>query len=190
MRDLLDRTLGPMIRLNVDLDPDGTVLSDPTQLEMAILNLAINARDAMPAGGNLTIVTKPIRISGDQELEPGDYVGLSVADTGTGMAPEVAARAFDPFFTTKGVGKGTGLGLSQAYGIARQTGGTVRIESQPGAGTTVRIYLRKTQAAPEPLRAEEPDVSIAAPTLGEGSSHRRRLRRSPGAGCFARSTRL
>ena len=149
MRDLLDRTLGPLIRLNVELEGDGAALSDPTQLEMAILNLAINARDAMPDGGDLTIRTQPWRIAQDVELEPGDYVQIAVQDTGTGMPPEVVARAFDPFFTTKGVGKGTGLGLSQVYGIARQAGGTVRIDSRPGEGTTIYIYLRNTDAAPE-----------------------------------------
>ena len=116
---------------------------------MAILNLAINARDAMPDGGDLTIRTQPWRIAQDVELEPGDYVQIAVQDTGTGMPPEVVARAFDPFFTTKGVGKGTGLGLSQVYGIARQAGGTVRIDSRPGEGTTIYIYLRNTDAAPE-----------------------------------------
>lgn len=149
MRDLLDRTLGPMIRLKVELEGDGAALSDPTQLEMAILNLAINARDAMPDGGDLTIRTGSRRIDKDVELEPGDYVELAVQDTGSGMPPEVVARAFDPFFTTKGVGKGTGLGLSQVYGIARQAGGAVRIDSRPGEGTTVYIYLRKTNAPPE-----------------------------------------
>ena len=114
------------------------VLSDPTQLEMAVLNLAINARDAMPEGGDLAIATRVQRITNDPELEPDEYVELSVSDTGTGMSAEVAARAFDPFYTTKGIGKGTGLGLSQVYGISRQAGGTARIESEPGQGTTIR----------------------------------------------------
>ncbi|MGY3450327.1 PAS domain-containing protein [Bradyrhizobium sp. USDA 4353] len=157
MRNLLDRTLGPIVHLEVDLQGDGAVLSDPTQLEMAILNLAINARDAMPDGGDLTISTRPVRIDGDVDLETGDYVEIAVTDTGSGMPPEVVARAFDPFFTTKGVGKGTGLGLSQVYGIARQAGGTVRIDSQVGRGTTVRIYLRRTAA---------PDVTDAAVEQG------------------------
>jgi PAS domain S-box-containing protein len=159
MHDLLDRTLGPLIRLKVDLHADGTVLSDPTQLEMAILNLAINGRDAMPEGGDLTITTTPLRIHNDSQLEAGDYVELAVADTGTGMSAEVAARAFDPFFTTKGVGKGTGLGLSQVYGIARQAGGTVRIDSRPQAGTTVRLYLRKTHTLAEATATQQPDAT-------------------------------
>jgi PAS domain S-box-containing protein len=155
MRDLLARTLGPSVRLRYDLHRSRVpVLSDRTQLEMAILNLAINARDAMAGGGDLTISTALRRISGDPELTPGDYVELSVGDTGSGMPPEVAARAFDPFFTTKGVGKGTGLGLSQVYGIARQAKGTVRIESRPDVGTTVRILLPRTEG-PVPSSASE-----------------------------------
>ncbi len=147
MRDMLARTLGPQIRLIFELDTARVpVRSDPTQFEMAVLNLAINSRDAMPEGGALTIRTTPREITRDPELPPGTYVELSVSDTGTGMPPEVVARAFDPFFTTKGVGKGTGLGLSQVYGIARQGGGTVRIDSQPGQGTTVRLFLPRTEA--------------------------------------------
>lgn len=146
MRDLLERTLGPQIRIAIDLDETcPPVLADATQLEMAVLNLAINARDAMPAGGELTIVARQRAISRDAELADGDYVELSVTDTGSGMPPEVMAKAFDPFFTTKGVGKGTGLGLSQVYGIARQAGGRARIESRLDAGTTVRLMLRRTE---------------------------------------------
>jgi PAS domain S-box-containing protein len=145
MRDLLSSTLGPMVQLRFDLaQTERPVLSDATQLEMAVLNMAINARDAMPEGGELTIRSGLYKTDGDDELKAGEYVELSVSDTGTGMDPHVAARAFDPFFTTKGVGKGTGLGLSQVYGIARQTGGTVRIDSKPGSGTTIRVYLPMT----------------------------------------------
>jgi PAS domain S-box-containing protein len=146
MRDLLERTLGPMVRLKLDLAGDGAALSDPTQLEMAVLNLAINARDAMPDGGELRVATVSRRLEKDPELGPGEYVEVAVTDSGTGMPPEIVARAFDPFFTTKGVGKGTGLGLSQVYGVARQTGGTARIDSRPGEGTTVRILLPRTTA--------------------------------------------
>jgi PAS domain S-box-containing protein len=144
MRDMLDRALGPLVRIRLDIDGDGSVLSDPTQLEMAVLNLAINARDAMPAGGELTITTSVQHLESDLELAAGEYVVVSVTDTGSGMSPATLARAFDPFFTTKGVGKGTGLGLSQVYGVAKQTGGTVRIESKEECGTTVRILLPKT----------------------------------------------
>lgn len=144
MRPLLRNVLGPGIAKHFDLDPHLTpVLADPTQLEVAVLNLAINARDAMPEGGTLTIGTCKRRIGEDPELEPGTYVELSITDTGVGMAPEVLARAFEPFFTTKEVGKGTGLGLSMVYGMARQSGGSVKIESEPGVGTTVRLYFRR-----------------------------------------------
>ncbi|MCW8087787.1 PAS domain S-box protein [Sabulicella glaciei] len=149
MRDLLARTLGPAVAIRLALEEgEAFVLSDPTQMEMALLNLAINARDAMPGGGELLIGTRRVAIAQDAELEPGEYVELSVCDTGGGMTAEVAARAFDPFFTTKGVGEGTGLGLSQVYGIARQAGGTARIESVPGKGTTVRLLLPRSEAAP------------------------------------------
>jgi CheY-like chemotaxis protein len=113
---------------------------------MAVLNLAINARDALEPGGELTIGTASACLSGDHELADGEYMKLSVRDTGAGMPPDVLARALDPFFTTKEVGKGTGLGLSQVYGMARQGGGTVRIDSRPGLGTTVTIYLKRTRA--------------------------------------------
>ncbi|MEO8114437.1 MAG: response regulator, partial [Phenylobacterium sp.] len=161
MRDLLVRTLGPDIALEFHLDEGGRpVLSDRTQLELAVLNLAINARDAMPEGGVLTISTRPRAIEpGHPVLEPDDYVELAVTDTGGGMAAEVAARAFDPFFTTKGVGKGTGLGLSQVYGVARQAGGEASIESRPGEGTTVRLLLRGSSEAvrnPAAVVSQEP----------------------------------
>jgi PAS domain S-box-containing protein len=144
MRPLLRNVLGPGIEKTFDLDPHLTpVLADPTQLEVAVLNLAINARDAMPDGGTLTISSRKRRISKDPELEPGTYVELSIADTGAGMTPDVLARAFEPFFTTKEVGKGTGLGLSMVYGMARQCGGSVKIESELGRGTVVRLYFRR-----------------------------------------------
>ncbi|HSM94571.1 MAG TPA: PAS domain S-box protein [Rhizomicrobium sp.] len=148
MRNLLGRTLGPSIRVVLDLAPGGTaVMGDETQLEMAVLNLAINARDAMPEGGTLTIATRRRTIAQDSELEPGAYLELRISDTGGGMPADVAARAFDPFFTTKGVGKGTGLGLSQVYGMAQQAGGIARIASEPGKGTTVSVFLRITADA-------------------------------------------
>ena len=150
MRPLLRNVLGPTIVEKFTLDEAlMPVMADPTQLELAVLNLAINARDAMPDGGELLIATKPVRIAGDSELEDGDYIELSVGDTGTGMLPEVLARAFDPFFTTKDVGKGTGLGLSMVYGVARQSGGTARIDSVVGAGTNVRLYFKCANRAAE-----------------------------------------
>jgi CheY-like chemotaxis protein len=111
---------------------------------MAVLNLAINARDAMPGGGALRIRTRRRRADRDPELSPGDYIELAVSDTGAGMSPDVQARAFDPFFTTKGVGKGTGLGLSQVYAVTRQAGGIARIESSTAQGTTITLMLRRT----------------------------------------------
>jgi len=143
MKTLLASTLGPSIRLAYDLDQEGPVpvLADPTQLELIVLNLAINARDAMPDGGDLTIVTRRTMIAGDPDLAAGEYVELKVVDTGAGMPPDVAERAFDPFFTTKEKGKGTGLGLSMVYGVATQAGGTARIQSKPGAGTTISVLL-------------------------------------------------
>lgn len=148
MRELLERTLGPSVRVALDVD-EGPLdaLGDEVQLEMAILNLAINARDAMPDGGALSIGARRRALAGDPELPDGAYVEVVVADTGAGMPPDVLARAFDPFFTTKGVGKGTGLGLSQVYGMVRQAGGAVRIASRLGAGTTVRMLLRESALA-------------------------------------------
>ena len=165
MRELLVRTLGPDIALVFDLDEAGVpVMSDRTQLELAVLNLAINARDAMPEGGRLTISTKIRQMpAGDPVLEPGDYVDLSVADTGEGMSPEVIERAFDPFFTTKGVGKGTGLGLSQVYGVARQAGGTAQIAARPGGGTVVTLLLRRSSVEAD---APAPDEIPTDPGAG------------------------
>jgi signal transduction histidine kinase len=118
------------------------IYADPAQLESALLNLVINARDAMPDGGRITMAAQNVTFGSDvPELARGDYVRLSVIDTGCGMTPEVLARAFEPLFTTKAAGKGTGLGLSMAYGFAKQSGGVARIESAPGRGTAVHIYL-------------------------------------------------
>jgi len=146
MIELLVRTLGEAITVETQrargLRP---ALADANQLENAILNLCVNGRDAMPEGGRLTIgttmFTADARAAQELGVEPGDYVAITVGDTGSGMPPEVAARAFDPFFTTKGVGKGTGLGLSQVFGFARQSGGAVRIDTEQGAGTRVSLYL-------------------------------------------------
>jgi PAS domain S-box-containing protein len=143
MRPLLRNVLGPGIAKEFDLDEiDLPVMADPTQLEVAVLNLAINARDAMPDGGVLKFATRALRIAGDPELADGDYVVLIISDTGTGMPEEVASRAFEPFFTTKEIGKGTGLGLSMVYGMARQSGGTARIETAPGEGTAIKLFFK------------------------------------------------
>ena len=165
MRPLLRNVLGPGIAKQFELDEAMTpVMADPTQLEVAILNLAINARDAMPNGGMLTFTTKPVAIEGDSELEDGDYMELTISDTGLGMPPEVTERAFEPFFTTKEVGKGTGLGLSMVYGMARQSGGAARIESSPGKGTAVKLLFRIAEAAANEVTTgiEEP-VGTAVP---------------------------
>jgi PAS domain S-box-containing protein len=146
MRPLLRNVLGPGITKQFDLDEEAMpVMADPTQLEVAVLNLAINARDAMPEGGVLSFASRRVAVERDPELEDGDYIELTISDTGTGMNEEVAARAFEPFFTTKEVGKGTGLGLSMVYGMARQSGGTARLESAPGGGTAVKLYFRAAE---------------------------------------------
>lgn len=146
MQDLVQRTVGPAVPIDVVCVPDAwTALVDPSQLENALLNLCINARDAMPDGGRITIETANQSIDERDarlhDMAQGEYVSLCVSDTGTGMAPDVITRAFEPFFTTKPIGKGTGLGLSMIYGFAQQSGGQVRIHSQLGQGTTVCIYL-------------------------------------------------
>jgi PAS domain S-box-containing protein len=146
MSELLIRTLGEQVKVETVLAAGlWQVRADPAQLENAILNLAVNARDAMPGGGRLTIETMNAFVDDayaqEYAIEAGQYVLIAVADTGAGMAPEVIAKAFDPFFTTKGAGKGTGLGLSQVYGFVRQSGGHVKIYSELGVGTSVKIYL-------------------------------------------------
>jgi PAS domain S-box-containing protein len=146
LEDLLRRTIGETIDLGI-IAPDNLwgTLCDPNQLESALLNLAINARDAMPDGGKLTITTSNARIDGvaadTPALSPGDYICIDVTDTGTGMNAEVAGRAFDPFFTTKPIGQGTGLGLSMIYGFTRQSNGHATIDSKLGQGTSVKLYL-------------------------------------------------
>jgi signal transduction histidine kinase len=151
MGDLLLQTIGGTIRIETVLEKDlWAVKIDPTQLELVVLNLAINSRDAMPNGGRLAVATKKLAVSDRHRpagLAPREYVALSVSDTGSGMTQEVAAKAFEPFFTTKGVGQGTGLGLSQVLGFAQQSGGEVRIESRAGRGTTITIFLPRSREA-------------------------------------------
>ncbi len=150
MNEILISSAGPLVRVAVDdVRPGLGVMADPTQLEMALLNLAINARDAMPEGGDLTIGIAEKSMGADSGLNAGTYVEIGVSDTGTGMPAEVAARAFEPFYTTKGVGKGTGLGLSQVYAMATQAGGTARIERRRPRGTTVVILLPLVSTATE-----------------------------------------
>jgi len=154
LRPLLRNVLGPGIAKHFELNDTGVaILADPTQVEVAVLNLAINARDAMPDGGVLTFSTKVVDIRGDHELENGKYVELSINDTGVGMSEDVAERAFEPFYTTKDIGRGTGLGLSMVYGMARQSGGTARLSSREGEGAAVKLYFRV--AEPESAAAGE-----------------------------------
>jgi PAS domain S-box-containing protein len=167
MRPLLRNVLGPGITKQFDLDKTMVpVMADPTQLEVAVLNLAINARDAMPEGGVLSFSSRLARLEDEPDLEPGDYVELTIADTGFGMPPEVLDRAFEPFFTTKEVGKGTGLGLSMVYGMARQSGGAARIESTPGKGTAVKLLFRKADESVTEAAAgvDEPPVAAQVAT--------------------------
>ena len=167
--DFLRRTLGETVALETVLAGGlWRIFADPGQLENALLNLALNARDAMPGGGKLTIETAnsyldQSYVSGLSEpVEPGQYVMIAVADTGAGMNEETLARAFDPFFTTKEAGKGTGLGLSQVYGFVRQSGGHVKIYSEIGEGTTVKIYLRRHVGEAQPDEEREPDTQSRA----------------------------
>jgi CheY-like chemotaxis protein/two-component sensor histidine kinase len=173
MSGLLRQSVGPSIEVRMELDPDARmVMSDANQLELALLNLAVNGRDAMPAGGVL-IISARLSNAADRDLRKGDYVQLSVTDTGVGMTEEVRARAIEPFFTTKAVGQGTGLGLSQVYAVARESGGSLHIDSQMHQGTTVRLILPRAPAdsvvpapipaAPVPAQSEpEPEQKSAA----------------------------
>ena len=197
MTPLLQSTIGATIQVNIGLDPAlCPALADATQLELAILNLAINARDAMPAGGAIRIATaNATRTHPVQMEEPaaGDYVAVSVSDTGTGMPPEILDRIFEPFFTTKGVGKGSGLGLPQVLGVAKQLGGGVSVASAPGQGTCITIFLPRgsDMAPPKPaappaiqtgtvparqpthilLVDDDPDVRTTAAAMLEAAGH-------------------
>ncbi len=168
MEDLLRRTLGEQVRLWIAAPRDGwRAMTDPNQLESAILNLAINARDAMPDGGDLGISVRHMSVESASEvaterLEPGDYLAISVADSGVGMSADVLAKAFEPFFTTKPVGQGTGLGLSMVFGFARQSGGDVRIDSAPGAGTRVTLLLPRAPAGTEAAAPPTPTPPAGA----------------------------
>ncbi|WP_424813424.1 PAS domain S-box protein [Roseococcus sp. YIM B11640] len=167
IEDLLRRTLGERIELVVDIAPDlGMAVADANQLESAILNLAINSRDAMPAGGRLTITARNTSLATGQpaqgdRAEAGNYVELSVTDTGTGMPADVIAKAFDPFFTTKPLGQGTGLGLSMVYGFARQSRGDVAIESREGEGTRIRLSLPRQPAVAEAAIDSPPKTELS-----------------------------
>ena len=167
MTDMLRRTLGEGIAVGTLLAGGlWRVLADPNQLENALLNLTVNARDAMPEGGRLTVETANLRLAREEAaqeavpVQPGDYVSVAVTDTGAGMPPETVERAFEQFFTTKQTGQGSGLGLSQVYGFVRQSNGHVRIASKPGQGTTVRILLPRLAAAPADAGQASAAVSV------------------------------
>jgi signal transduction histidine kinase/DNA-binding response OmpR family regulator len=170
MSDLLRGTIGEQISIETVLAGGiGHANIDANQLEIAILNLAVNARDAMPNGGKLTIETSGVLFDAADvpaELAAGHYIVLAVTDSGTGMAPETLSKAFEPFFTTKDVGHGTGLGLSQVYGFVRQSGGQVKIQSEIGQGTSVRMYLPRFQSTAIPV-PEEPAANAARGRNGE-----------------------
>ncbi|MFC1452402.1 ATP-binding protein, partial [Verrucomicrobiota bacterium] len=156
VRGLMTRSIGPSIKVVTKLDAERSDVSgDQSQIQTAVLNLAVNARDAMPEGGRLTVATRNVRIgrAGDEPepaLPPGEYIELAVSDTGTGIDPELQKRIFEPFFTTKKKDKGTGLGLACVYGCATRHGGSVRVESSPGQGATFRLLLPvvETEAVP------------------------------------------
>jgi PAS domain S-box-containing protein len=172
MRDLLQSSMGGSVKLDIRLQPDlWPALVDPTQIELIILNLAINARDAMEVGGSLLVETANVTL-GDpiQPEEPGagNYVMVAVTDDGTGMTPEVLAKAFEPFFTTKEVGKGSGLGLPQVFGFARQSGGGVRIDTALGFGTTVRVYLPRSMEEATAIEPRQTVVETADRACTEG----------------------
>jgi CheY-like chemotaxis protein len=162
MRDLMQSTIGGSVRIETQL---GTglwpAMVDRTQLELAVLNLAINGRDAMEVGGRLLVTTANVTLGPPvhpEEPPAGDYVSICVGDNGTGMSEDVRAKVFEPFFTTKEVGKGSGLGLSQVLGFAKQSGGGVRIESRAGEGTSVHIYLPRAAGKAEVVPASLPDT--------------------------------
>jgi CheY-like chemotaxis protein len=169
MKAMLGQTLGETIAVKVEPASDvWPAEADPGQLENALLNLAINARDAMPGGGVITLSANNIRLdeqaAAHEEVLPRDYVVLNVADTGSGMTEEAISHAFEPFFTTKDVGKGTGLGLSMVYGFAQQSGGFAEIESEIGVGTTMRLYLPRLAGAEndKAITQDHPSKSASA----------------------------
>jgi signal transduction histidine kinase/ActR/RegA family two-component response regulator len=168
---LATSTLGRRVQVASELSDElWPAMVDPSQVEAAILNLCLNARDAMPDGGRLTLSTSNITagavgsaLVSDGDLAPGNYVRICISDTGIGMTPEVKARAFDPFFTTKGPGAGSGLGLSQVYGMARQSGGSVMIDSEPGQGTRVTLILPRAADAEAAVNGPPPELALPAP---------------------------
>ena len=163
MSDLFGRSLGGLVTVVTDLEDDlPAVQVDPDQLELAVLNLCINARDAMPEGGTITVATRRLSIGGDPEIADGPYLGISVTDEGTGIPEEILRRVCEPFFTTKAVGQGTGLGLAMVFGLAQQSKGRLAIDSEVGRGTRVELALPFAAQAPEQVARE----AGAAPVEG------------------------
>ena len=165
LHSLLGRVLGENIRLDLECAPDlPPLFADEAQIEQVLINLAVNARDAMPGGGTLIIGTRLIRVraaqlAGQRDVVPGDFIAITVADTGCGMSPEVLQHLFEPFFTTKAEGKGTGLGLATTYGIVKQHGGWIEVDSAPAHGSTFRIFLPRGEATEIPEPARESRIS-------------------------------
>jgi CheY-like chemotaxis protein len=171
LTDMLQRTIGEAIQIELEVDAGcPPCRADASQLDNAIVNLVLNARDAMPGGGRLRLSAAPLMVSEETpdiggELAPGEYVLISVADSGQGMPPEVLRRAYEPFYTTKPSGKGSGLGLSMVYGFAKQSGGTIRIDSEPGRGTEVKLYFpaaNRDSVTPPPVTGTRDDRPAAA----------------------------
>ena len=170
---MLKRSIGSRYKVECDLEADlGSVRADPTQLEVALLNIGVNARDAMPDGGTLTISTRAVCLPAKGDRPAGEFIRLCVTDTGAGIPPEVLDHVFEPFFTTKEVGNGTGLGLSQVHGFVAQTGGDLHIESEVGKGTSVIMHLprpgTKADESRDSMQASADDLAaIDAPCNGE-----------------------
>ena len=168
---MLRRLIGEDIELVTDLRPSiGCILADPGQVYQVVLNLVVNARDAMPRGGRIAVATADVTIGEDEarhemDTKPGDYVMLAVSDTGHGMSPEILAHLFEPFYTTKEVGKGTGLGLSTAYGIVKQSGGHISVESALGHGSTFRVYLPRAEGRINGESAVDPETVHGSETV-------------------------
>jgi len=181
--DLLGHTLGGAVQIVPQLRPDlPPAQADPIQLELVLINLAINARDALPGGGTIRIETARASIKADdgrrdEAPEAGEYLTVTVTDTGTGMSPEVRARIFEPFFTTKPIGQGTGLGLSQALGVVKQLGGGIEVASVPGAGTSITLFLPLAQDAAAAASDATSDAEAGGPRRHGGAAGRRRPRR-------------
>ena len=170
IKPMVDSVVKENVKFHVQTDPAlGTIKADRGQIEQAILNLTLNARDAMPGGGQITAKVENAELDEAFSKEhpsvpPGRYVRLTIADTGTGMSPEVIERAFEPFFTTKEIGKGTGLGLSMVFGVMRQSGGTVRIQSRLREGTTIQLFL------PRAMEAETSGAGRVTPAQSAGGA--------------------